>query len=330
MWHNIGDDSSGVDPIHQEVRSRMVYKHLTKRKFVSPKGYPQFEEVALKLALNIELAELGLELVGYRWIWLCAIDIMGRSAADNIFPVYRVDPELLSVFLEAEEPKQFGKIMPAPIESGLFLFPKGMIKIGKWEIDWLLVDTVDQSDRNQEYQFDKQGVILERLTDTDKRRYRWVTQTDLGDRGNVGDMFVSTYGYSQIGEESEKQYISISQSDIELTNLLTALSKHLWLWLYQPRKIEYVEVTRARGFGAKKNTALARYPIKLGLEEQSHKIYKPRPKGSSRAPRKSPVKHVRRAHWRNVPIGTREDGRRELRLIPRSIVNPEVNSNSQP
>lgn len=331
MWYTIqGYDGSKAEQIRREVRKRMVYKHLTERKFATPKGYRSFEEVMLVMALNIEIAEIGLELSEYRWIWMCAIDIMGRAAVDNIFPVYRVEAELLTILLEAEEPKQFGKILPTPIESGLFLFPQGMIKIGKWSVDWLLVDTVDQGDRVQEFKFQKEAVVFERLTQDDRRRYRWVTQTEPTDPTTAGDMFVSTFGYSETGDSLEKVHISISKEDIDLTRLLTALSKHLWLWLHQPREHEYVEATRARGFGSKSAPSKpVRYPIKLGIEEQPHKIYTPantsnenRTREANQTPRKSPVKHVRRAHWRNVPIGARSECKRELRLIPQAVVNP--------
>lgn len=329
MWYTVqGCDGGKAEQIRREVRKRMVYKHLTERKFASPKGYRPFEDVMLVMAMNMELAEMGLELASYRWIWMCAIDIMGRAAVDNIFPVYRVEAELLTILLEAEEPKQFGKILPTPIESGLFLFPQGMIKIGRWSVDWLLVDTVDQGDRVQEFKFQKEAVIFERLSHDDRRRYRWVTQTEPTDPTTAGDMFVSTFGYSETGDSLEKVHISISQEDIDLTTLLTALSKHLWLWLHQPREHEYVEATRARGFGSKSTPAPpARYPIKLGVEEQPHKIYRTIARGndpqeSTQTRRKSPVKHSRRAHWRNVPIGARSACKRELRLIPRSTINP--------
>lgn len=328
MWYSVEGKKGKADQIRHEVRKRMVYKHLMQRKFSSPKGYRPYEDVMLTIALNIELAEMGLDLAEHRWVWLCAIDIFGRAATDNIFPVYRVEPELLTMLLEAEEPKQFGKILPTPIESGLFLFPQGMVKVGARSIDWLLVDVVDQGDRSQSFKFEQGEVIFERLSELDRQRYRWVTQVESGDRAVAGDMFVSTFGYSETSESLENQYVSIGHSDIELTNVLTALSKHLWLWLYQPRNLEYVEATRSRGFGSKTNSSPVRYPIKLGIEEQPHKIYRPvidtgdRLQESTQTPRKSPVKHVRRAHWRNVPIGLRSECKRELRLIPRSVVNP--------
>lgn len=314
--------------IRAEVRKRRVYKHLNRRKFITPKGYRDYDDVIMTIALNMELAELGLDLAGHRWIWLCAIDVFGRAAVENTFPVYTVDRELLTVLLEAEEPKQFGKILPTPIETGLFLFPQGMIRVGHWSVDWMLVDTVDQGDRVQEFCFEKEAVLFERLSDEDRRRYRWVTQTESSGANHPGDMFVSTFGYSEQGEELEKRHISISQDDIDLTSVLTALSKHLWLWLYQPKEYEYIDATRSRGFSQKANdrpkAPRARYPIKLGIEDQPHRIYKyDRDSNTATGKRKSPVKHERRAHWRNVPIGSRKEAKRELRLIAKTTIKPE-------
>jgi hypothetical protein len=318
--------------IRKEARKRFVYQHLSKRQFACPKGYRSFDDVITIMSIDLELAELGVDISNYQWLWIAAIDIMSRAAVENIFPVYRVDRDLMELFLDAEDPKPFNKTLPVPFESGLFLFPKGMIRFDRWEIDWLLVDIVERGDETiQTFNFTKQPVSFNRMGHNESLTYRWVTQPESGDRLSPGDLFVSTFGYSQNRDECAPNIIgTATDRGFEVTKFLNCLVKNLLLWLHQPRECEYqvIEVTKARGFGKTANAKpvpKAVYPIKLGLEEQPHKIYRypndDRSRDPSLPPRKSPRPHVRRSHWRNVPVGPRETHKRELRLILKTKVN---------
>ena len=320
-----------LDPkIIQKVKERFAYKLLNNRKFAEVKGYAAFTDIILVMATNLELAETGCQMLtnNNRWLWLCTVDMFARAGQYNTFPVYRVDEELLNLFLEAEDPKQFKQIQPQPVESALFLFPKGQIKVGCQCIDWLMVDYVDTRERSNEFEFDGGSVIFERLSVYDNIRYRWATQTRSEDREYPGDLFVSTFGYTSEGTSAPGELTGLRQIDADLTTLLTRISKHLLLWLQQPKEYEYVEVTRARGFGKtfKNDKPAPRYPIKLSIDDRLHKIYKPaprddRPTSETENPRKSPEPHDRCAHWRYVPVGPRSEGRRELKFIRSTKVN---------
>jgi len=320
--------------IIEEVRKRFAYKLLNGRKFADVKGYSSFTDVILVMAANIELAEVGCQMLetNNRWLWLCTVDIFARAAQYNIFPVYRVDEELISLFLEAEDPKQFKTIQPKPVETALFLLPKGQIRVGCQCIDWIMIDYVESTERSTEFEFDKGSVIFERLNVYDKIRYRWATQTRSENPEYPGDLFVSSFGYTSDNSSAPgENMIGMREVDAELTATLSRLAKHLLLWLQQPKEYEYVEATRSRGFGKnpKKNKPAPRYPIKLGLDEQPHKIYKPVPRDDransteSKAARKSPDPHERSAHWRYVPVGPRAEGARELKFIKSTKVNAQ-------
>jgi hypothetical protein len=315
-----------------EVKKRLAFKILNKRKFATVKGYPEYSDIMMVMAANIELAEIGCEMLtsNNRWLWLCTVDIFARAATYNTFPVYRVDPDLMTILLETEEPKQFKNELPTPfVESALFLFPKGAVKVGCQCIDWLMVDYVDVSQKETVFEFDKGSVKFERLNLWDSIRYRWATQTRSEDPEYPGDLFVSTFGYTSTREVAPgENMVGMREKDAELTKRLTRLTKHLLLWLQQPKEHEYIEVTRARGFGKtpKNVKPAARYPIKLGVDEQPHKIYKYTPtndRPQRETTRKSPVPHDRASHWRYVPVGPRPEGRRELKVIRSTRVNAE-------
>ena len=315
--------------IRKEARKRFVYQHLSKRKYATPKGYRPFDDVITIMSINIELTELGLEVEDYQWMWFCAVDVMARAAVENVFPVFRVEADLLGALLEAEDPKPFKDTLPIPFESGLFLFPKDMIRVGKWAIDWLLVDTVERKDAHQTFELPKENILFDRMDADAAVTYRWVTQPESGDREAPGDLFVSSFGYTDSGRECGVKAVGVSDKDFTVNDILNRLTKNLLMWLYQPRELEYeiVEVTRAAGFGRKATATplpTAIYPIKLGLKEQPHKIYRPRDdrlRDPTLPPRRSPRKHERRSHWRNVPVGKRDAHKRELRLILKTKVN---------
>lgn len=320
-----------IDPvkaakIRAEVKRRDCYQRLISRKFAPVKGYKTFEEIALIMALNLEIAEIGLELSGHRWVWLCACDMFGRAIVDNQFPVYRVDKELTELLLETEEPKQFKNELPRPIDSALFLLPDGLINVGKWCINWVLVDIIDQTEAYQEYKFTQETIGFQRLSETDLVRYRWITQTHPTVPNTPGDIFISTFGFDRSQSELETEYITKTPDDKLVTALISKLVKNLLLWLYKPRECEYVESHRGRGFGGSNKPIKEpkRYPIKLGIDEQPRRIYRP-PAGQSDRPsstqRRSPLPHRRKSHWRRVPVGKREENRRELRLIRQANIN---------
>lgn len=317
-------DRSKAAKIRAKIKSRECYKRLTSRQFATVKGYANYEDIALVMALNVEIAEIGLNLCNNRWVWLCACDMFARAIVDNYFPVYRVEQELGELLLEIDSPKQFVNELPRPIECGLFLLPKGLIGIDKWVVDWVLVDVVDHDDPSHLFKFQDGDVLFDRLYEGDKIKYRLVTQTRPLMPDTPGDIFISTFGYDRHGEELGKEYISHTPADRVLMDILGAFVKNLLLWLQKPRECEYVESKRGRGFDSNKQPAkpAPRYPIKLGVNEQPNRIYRPidRPKNDPENKRQSPFPHRRKSHWRRVPVGKRDDGKRELKLIRQSFV----------
>lgn len=311
-----------LERFNREVKLKDFYRALTTRKFTSPKGYSNYEDICLKIASNLEAAELGIEAKGFEWTWLCALDIFERLASDLLFPVFRVDRELTELLIEADEPKQFSETLPCPFETALFLLPKGLISIAGWDVDWIVIDAIDSSESERVFELSERRVIFSRLNDRDGIRFRWVTEVS-------GDLFVSTFGYDELGKEVEKHpQVTLTEGDLSLTAILTKLTKGLLLWLDRPQEYEY-EIVPPKGFGKKAVVGdRARYPIRLGINSQPHRIGRAAVESGNK--RRSPVPHIRRAHWRRVAVGVRSEGRRELKLIPRSRIGeiPNIGNSS--
>lgn len=304
--------NKALEWFREEVRSRAWYRALTARKFASPKGYVKFEDACLEMASDLETAGYNIDMRGYEWTWICALDVFCRMAEDPIFPVYRIDRELIKEAIARPiSDVEFGSIQPHPIERGLFLLPKGAIG----DVDFLAVDIVDSSQPERLLELGGKSIAWSRLSPHEGIRYRWVTQIIKN-----ADLYASSLGYDAAGQFVAPEKL-LEGRDRIFTDNIASVMKAALVRLDRPCEIQY-EMSPHKRRDVRGNSEPIRYPIRVGMDSPVRIVRVPpvpddRPE---REKRRSPVAHVRKKHYRRVPVGPRSEGRRELREIRSSKV----------
>lgn len=315
------------------------YKLLTAKRYVNPRGYEPWEDVANVLAIYC--------LLGYRLDWRTlrhdfttktAVIASGR-AARNASPVYWLTAPLLESFLHTDLPDWIGEIEPS-IPYGILMLPKGVIKSPDNEdIKYICFEYAKRGMAFEPLQF---GRNIIQMSPADADGIAWTTCTDssilyassTGLPNNESDWqcgqkhFDSIRRFGEVDETAESQFLRLIDS-IVLQTLLVMVIEPLLL-------TNSVKELRPRsGIGFKHPIAKELPADALWSPNWIGKYYKvPQAEADAsseveavRRSYREKRPHFRRGHLRRVAVGPREEQKREWRWI--KPVRVKLNANTK-
>jgi len=261
--------------LRKVARNSKVLQILSQRKFTSPKGYANYRDVAVAIAVLLESAELGVELgKQYEWSWLNAIMLCHLAFLEPKHHVFRVEENLFDSLESANPPPLSSN--PKPFNVAVFLLPSGRLKhqVSDSSVNWLIVSIIDASSVVPPLKISESQLSFP-TDDISGIRYEWVAVT------GATDIFTSSIGYSAEGIKMQKKLEHAETSDADFSDRVSNLVENLIHWVGQPREYTY-EKTQApprKGQGFGRNESHDFYlPIPLDLSNKqtigrSHSYY---------------------------------------------------------
>lgn len=322
-------EKSTVKEINKEVRNSPYYKKFNTRRYRSPKGYSDYEQVIFKCAreLYIYITYFSVEILSSNFTHSNSLAILLSTYLKD-FKTFYLDKKLLDAFIKTKPPADTTKLKRI-VPNGLILFPQGIIIPNtNSKVKWIMFRHSLVGEVIESYPLSQGGSFGTVLNTHNYLSWFTILDDELNTQYTKNIKLTENYRddpsyYKYIYDPTigVNDQIGFTETEGDIVNLITdvLIQTILYLQTNEDTIIEKAKSDRQIGFG--KNNKGRITPVIIGEGFTPKYIGEV---GTNKSSNKST--HWRRGHYRWQPYGSKDNPEYKSIWIEPTLINAEVNN----